>query len=80
MKRMTLTAECACGRLQVSVVNEPMMVAICHCDFCQKRRAVAFRSGRILPRRSCRNRTTQRSGLCRIHRHAAVPDDDRVRP
>lgn len=34
---MALRAECACGRLHVSVEGEPMMVVVCHCDFCQKR-------------------------------------------
>jgi hypothetical protein len=42
---MALTAECACGRLHVSVESEPMMVAICHCDFCQKRTGSVFQVG-----------------------------------
>jgi hypothetical protein len=42
---MALTAECACGRLRVSVESEPMMVAICHCDFCQKRTGSVFQVG-----------------------------------
>ncbi len=45
MESMTLTAECACGRLQVSVESEPMMVATCHCDFCQKRTGSVFQVG-----------------------------------
>ena len=39
---MALTAEWACGRLHVSVESEPMMVAVCHCDFCQKRTGSVF--------------------------------------
>jgi hypothetical protein len=39
---MTRTAECACGRLQVTVENEPLAVVTCHCDFCQKRTGSAF--------------------------------------
>ncbi len=31
-------------------------------------------------RRRCRNWTTHRSGLCWLHRHTAIPDDDRKRP
>ncbi len=45
MESMTLTAECACGWLQISVESEPMMVAICHCDFCQKRTGSVFQVG-----------------------------------
>jgi hypothetical protein len=29
-------AQCGCGRLQVRVRGEPLFVAACHCDFCQK--------------------------------------------
>ncbi len=42
---MTPTAECACGRVQVTVHNEPLMVATCHCDFCQKRTGSVFQVG-----------------------------------
>jgi hypothetical protein len=28
-------------------------------------------------RRRCRNLTTHRSGLCWLHRHPAMPDDER---
>ena len=35
-----------------------------------------MRSGR----RRCRNWTMHRSGLCRLRRHPAIPDDDRKRP
>jgi len=28
-------------------------------------------------RRRCKNRTTHHSGLCWVHRHPAMPDDDR---
>jgi hypothetical protein len=31
-------------------------------------------------RRRCRNPTTHRSGLCWLHRHPSIPDDDRKRP
>ena len=43
--RMTRTAECACGRVYVSVENEPLLVATCHCDFCQKRTGSVFQVG-----------------------------------
>jgi hypothetical protein len=39
---MTRKAECACGRLHVTVENEPIAVVTCHCDFCQKRTGSAF--------------------------------------
>ena len=45
MTDMTRTAECACGRVQVTVQNEPLMVATCHCDFCQKRTGSVFQVG-----------------------------------
>jgi len=38
----TRTATCGCGRLRVIVENEPVLVAACHCDFCQKRTGSAF--------------------------------------
>ena len=38
----TRTAECACGRLQVTVEGEPREFYICHCDFCQKRTGSVF--------------------------------------
>jgi hypothetical protein len=31
------TAQCACGRVEITVEGEPLQVATCHCDFCQKR-------------------------------------------
>jgi hypothetical protein len=31
------TAQCACGRVEVTVEGEPLAVVTCHCDFCQKR-------------------------------------------
>ena len=40
---MTRTAECACGRVQVSVESEPFLVATCHC--CQKRTGSVFQVG-----------------------------------
>jgi hypothetical protein len=33
----TRTAECACGRVEVTVEGQPLAVVACHCDFCQKR-------------------------------------------
>src|SRR5262245_49926971 len=36
-------AQCGCGRLQVRVRGEPLGVARCHCDFCQKHTGSAFR-------------------------------------
>jgi hypothetical protein len=38
----TRTAECACGRVEISVQGEPLLVVTCHCDFCQKRSGNAF--------------------------------------
>jgi hypothetical protein len=45
MSAITRTAECACGRVRVTVQNEPLMVATCHCDFCQKRTGSVFQVG-----------------------------------
>ena len=33
----TRTGQCGCGRVQVTVDGEPVLVGTCHCDFCQKR-------------------------------------------
>ncbi len=38
----TRTAGCACGRVEVKVENEPLLVVICHCDFCQRRSGNVF--------------------------------------
>jgi hypothetical protein len=39
---MPRTAQCACGRLRIIVEGEPLLVAACHCDFCQKRTGSIF--------------------------------------
>jgi hypothetical protein len=39
---MTRTAECACGRVQITVEREPLAVLTCHCEFCQKRTGSVF--------------------------------------
>jgi hypothetical protein len=39
------TAQCACGRLQVNVEQEPFRVTACYCDFCQKRTGSVFYVG-----------------------------------
>jgi len=39
------TATCACGRVTLTVENEPGMIAACHCDFCQKRTGSVFQVG-----------------------------------
>jgi hypothetical protein len=33
----TRTAQCACGRVTITVEGEPLAIPTCHCDFCQKR-------------------------------------------
>lgn len=38
----TRTAQCACGRVEIAVENEPLLVLACHCDFCQKRSGNVF--------------------------------------
>jgi len=38
----TRTAECACGRVKVTVQGEPLAVLLCHCDACQKRSGSVF--------------------------------------
>jgi hypothetical protein len=43
IRRMTRrTAQCGCGRLQVDIEGEPLLVGTCHCDFCQKRTGSTF--------------------------------------
>lgn len=36
------TARCACGRVTVTVPNDPVVVGTCHCDFCQRRTGSVF--------------------------------------
>ena len=38
----TRTAQCACGRVEIVIENEPVRVVACHCDFCQKRTGSVF--------------------------------------
>jgi hypothetical protein len=38
----TRTAQCACGRVEITVDGEPLRVLVCHCDFCQKRTGSVF--------------------------------------
>jgi hypothetical protein len=38
----TRTAQCACGRVEVTVEGEPRTVLVCHCDFCQRRSGNVF--------------------------------------
>jgi hypothetical protein len=37
------TAQCACGRVQMTVEDDPVAISACHCDFCQRR------SGSVYP-------------------------------
>jgi hypothetical protein len=46
---MTRTAECACGRLRVTIEHEPAAVVTCHCDFCQRRTGSAFQVSAVFP-------------------------------
>ena len=47
---MTRISECACGRVHVSVESEPFLVAICHCNFCQRRTGSVFQVGAYFDR------------------------------
>ena len=38
----TRTAQCACGRVDITVENEPLRVVACHDGFCQKRTGSVF--------------------------------------
>ena len=38
----TRTARCACGRVEVTVEGEPLLVYVCHCAFCQRRSGNVF--------------------------------------
>jgi hypothetical protein len=44
------TAECACGRLQVTVEGKPLAVATCHCEFCQRRTGSVFQVSAVFSR------------------------------
>ena len=41
----TRIAQCACGRLRVELAGDPITVAACHCDACQKRTGSVFQVG-----------------------------------
>jgi hypothetical protein len=36
-------AQCGCGRLRIRVRGHAQVVAVCHCDFCQKHTGSVFR-------------------------------------
>jgi glyoxylase I family protein len=38
----TQTARCACGRVEITVEGDPLMVYVCHCEFCQRRSGNVF--------------------------------------
>jgi hypothetical protein len=42
LRMTTRTAQRACGRVEVTVEGEPLLVYVCHCDFCQRRSANVF--------------------------------------
>ncbi len=46
---MTRAAECACGRVHITVEKEPLAVVTCHCEFCQKRTGSAFQVSAVFP-------------------------------
>jgi hypothetical protein len=41
--------KCACGRLRVNLVGEPVRVGICNCTQCQRRTGGAFAVGAFFP-------------------------------
>ena len=45
----TRTAQCACGRVEVTVEGEPGFVYVCHCDFCQRRSGNVFIASATFP-------------------------------
>jgi hypothetical protein len=42
---MDRVAHCACGQLRVEVTGEPMRIAACHCEDCQRRTGSVFGVG-----------------------------------
>lgn len=41
----TKTASCHCGELKVACEGEPMFVAMCHCEDCQRRTGSSYSMG-----------------------------------
>lgn len=39
---MTRTGRCLCGDITYSIEGDPMAVAVCHCDHCQRQSGGAF--------------------------------------
>ncbi|MBD3648187.1 MAG: GFA family protein [Pseudomonadales bacterium] len=44
MKRKAI---CQCGQLSVTTIGEPIRVAMCHCEECQRRTGSAFNLGAV---------------------------------
>lgn len=44
---MTRVARCHCGQFTVKTAGEPVRVAICHCEDCQRRTGTAFNLGAV---------------------------------
>ena len=40
-------ATCQCGQLSVTTTGEPLRIAICHCEKCQRRTGSAFNLGAV---------------------------------
>jgi hypothetical protein len=42
---MNRTAKCHCGALIVEVKGEPVVIVMCHCEFCQRRTGTSYNLG-----------------------------------
>jgi hypothetical protein len=51
---MSRIAHCCCGSLQVEVTGEPMIVAACHCQECQRRTGAPYGVGAYFERTQIR--------------------------
>jgi hypothetical protein len=71
------TAECACGRLRVTVDGDPISVATCHCAFCQRRTGSVFQVSAVFAEERCtvEGETTTYNGLERNGVGTSIGDD-----
>jgi hypothetical protein len=47
---MTRTGHCLCGAISYRFEGEPIVVAICHCDDCQRHSGAAYSVNLVVPR------------------------------
>lgn len=47
---MTRTGRCLCGAISYAIEAEPIVVALCHCDDCQRQSGGAYSTNALFPK------------------------------